>query len=590
MGLMTLEVLLGAEHLDEGDLWLMKAALRSAWCWPTGGPSAERALRYRPTGPPPVQVGETCLLSVNNGGAALWQLAREASAPPSGAVSFVGSAAETAELAWLLAARDLPKLRTFRPMEAAHDWHAVQIAEAGGGGCKFLNGRSFGLALFLASASRLLERPLPTDLVALGEIDVSGAVRPVDGLPLKLDVIERWAAGVTRVLVAPGQKDEAQTILERFGSSISVRSVRRLVDAAHAAFPDLDQETFANWENEASARGTLESLFRQVLHNNSLLLGWASIANTAASLKEYFTDDADARERARFVEAVARRHEGGDDVVLEWPSDEWLSARPRPIRLEIAAHVLQSATDGFDPDLETRIEQAMSLVAVDRSELHAADLTLLGAIGRALAAVGEFERALAVLRKAVDGWLEILDPSGSSHALSELLRVLGVLNRADELDAVQQNQLAQFEAEPTVDLHSRAFMALALGRSLVLCGKPDRGLEQLEGSVIRWDLAFSHVVRSRDRWRARALAELGRTDEATAVRRQLATQIDGTTAADEFHLLARLDAALEDPKADPVFILEDLSRHREGPDVKRIIRDALVDRATAQRVADRWRY
>jgi hypothetical protein len=585
-----LERLLKHGCSNEGESWILDAVLASPWCWPVDPELSLLALQRRPAGPDPVMVGETCVVSVHGSGAVLWRLVPAVSGHPVDAATLVGSAAETADLAWLLAARDLPKLGTFRPLETRRTWHARALAKHGDqGGSRFLDGRSFGLALFLASASALLERALPGDLIALGELSLAGEVRPVGGLSLKLEALAAWVAGVTRVIVAPEQESEARSKLDALGSGISVLGVKYLSDAAKIAFQGLDDETFDGWQDEASASETLESLFRQVLDRRSMVLGWRSIASTAASLQRRFAHDGEALERARFVESIARRHEGMGFAPLPWPSDGWLLTCPRPIRLRVVAHVLQSATDGFEPELVSWADRALALVEPDPMERHAGDLDLLGAVGRALAAAGEHGRAVEVLRQAVDGWMSIQRPEASSFALSELLRVLGVLRRSDEIDAALSTWVSRFEVDPSADVQSRAFVAFAAGRALILCDRWAEGLERITDGRARWDLAPPHLVRSRLRWQARALAAMHRHEEAAA-KRALLTPGPPAASEDEYPLLARLDVALEDPMCDPRPLLQELIVHPQGREVARIVGEAPLDRSAAHLVADRWRY
>lgn len=58
------------------------------------------------------------------------------------------------------------------------------------------------LALALSFTSSLTERPLPPDLVAVGEVGLAGDVRPVQGLQRRLAEAARF--GYTRAIVPPG--------------------------------------------------------------------------------------------------------------------------------------------------------------------------------------------------------------------------------------------------------------------------------------------------------------------------------------------------------------------------------------------------
>jgi DNA repair protein RadA/Sms len=87
------------------------------------------------------------------------------------------------------------------------------------------------LGLTLAMASSLRERPLPVDLLALGEVGLTGELRPVTQLEARLE--EARAHGFTRAVV--GLHDSGKMPKVRGMQVVAVQSVRDAVNAAFEA-------------------------------------------------------------------------------------------------------------------------------------------------------------------------------------------------------------------------------------------------------------------------------------------------------------------------------------------------------------------
>lgn len=87
------------------------------------------------------------------------------------------------------------------------------------------------LGLTLAMASSLRERPLPVDLIALGEVGLTGELRPVTQLEARLE--EARAHGFTKAIV--GVHDTGKLPRVKGMNVIAVQSVRDAVNAAFEA-------------------------------------------------------------------------------------------------------------------------------------------------------------------------------------------------------------------------------------------------------------------------------------------------------------------------------------------------------------------
>lgn len=203
----------------------------------------------------------------------------------------------------------------------------------------------------------------------------------------------------------------------------------------------------------------------------------------------------------------------------------------------LASHVVQSASDG---DMTAIPAYAARAAALDGVDTRLEGLKLQGAVGRARAAIGDFEGASALLRATLSRWLE-RDPAQASYALCELLRVEGVLGRGGSVAALRDREVrAQLSA---ADSTTRAYVSLALGRALAQTGDPRGGLELLEGELFDGDVP-QHVKDAALRWRAVAARALGDVQRA----REAVERLELGDESDQ-RWLARLDAVVADAGA-----------------------------------------
>lgn len=608
---------LGQPRLAPPERDALACALTSSWCWPAD-PGLAAAARQHGFAPPERPLaGQSLLLSWRPGGQiSLWRLAASEAAEGAGGAQchsavLVDDAARTLELAEKLAARDLPLAPVLpdRPLLSSlaepADWRVQFLARHpwGGPGVEHVLDRSsFGLAMLLAAASRLLDTPLPGDLCALASLRPDGSLDCVGELEAKLAALVAWAPGIRRVLVQKAQQEEACGTLERLGArDVQVLAVADLRGALPRAFPDLPQTIARHWPDAAATCRAAHQLFQGVVVRRShVLLDHRGVAATAAELlgrlaAEEGSEAAAARGRAAFARDVARRHLG-DEALLSWPEDAWLHSFPRPVRLSILAHVVQSAADSDQGRERDYAERALRWVAPPGEE-HLQDLMLLGAVGRALAAVRDHRTGLAHLERALAGYLAQDALHEATHALSEALRVLGILGVPDAVERSLQRWLPALEREPLCDPVSLAFVRLAAGRALLQVGRPGPALDQLDDQAtgVQWPATPYHVQHSRLRWLARALDRCGRHTEAEQRRSQIPTATD-------FGLLARLDAHLDRIQQPPAAahsdvlpqelanLLDKLAQlEPEGYETRRLLRLAGEGPSTTTTVLERAR-
>lgn len=571
-----------------------RASLRQPWCWPADAAlrAAAMELGVEPTAPQP---GEALLVSVSprHDGASLWRLTPRVPGAPPHDVPFVGEARLSLQRAWGHALRSIEALRTTRPLRADAWCAALIVRDQQRTAERVLDGGSFGVSMCLATASLLMHEPVPASLAASCAVDSSGRASPVEGLATKVALIAREALGVTRLLVHATQVDEARRAAAQHRADLEVVGVHRVAEAVTAAFPDLPARMSAWWPQLDDARAAADELFRCVVEDRATLLDWAPLAAAAERLEQVLRDEPDARRRASYARAIARRH-GNHNEPLAWPDETWLRSLRRPLRQRMVAQLVQSATDAAAPDLGATLDRALHTLPPEGDE-HAEDLAVLGACGRALAGLERYDDALRALQRAVAAWLELGRAPEASHALCELLRVDGILARDDataraRLQARLAATVLQILGDADLPRSSAAFVQAASERALTVASLAADALDFERTAALDpldWDADVPrYLAASRQRWRARALAAVGHTTAAAEARAHVEALCAGADALRDFTLLTRLDAALE--QSAPVAAL--LAELRNSSAVSQLRVEGLPDELVARRYADCCRY
>jgi hypothetical protein len=193
---------------DVEDLaWL----LGTPWTWPE---ASDKQARLRDLGltAPEARPGDVLVATWSPQRTALWWYRAGVVRGP-GDVPFVGDGAHTEALAWGVA----QKVADFLPgpdmtLEAPRGW-LRNVFASGPGGQVGVTGASAGLALVLSGVSRLTQRALPMDFVALAGCDPQGRTAVVGGLTAKIEAIQAGAPRIRRLLIHPAQGEEAQAAL-----------------------------------------------------------------------------------------------------------------------------------------------------------------------------------------------------------------------------------------------------------------------------------------------------------------------------------------------------------------------------------------
>jgi hypothetical protein len=337
----------------------------------------------------------------------------------------------------------------------------------------------------------------------------------------------------------------AERLRDRLGASQAaiIRGVSTLADAMEVLFhlgPSARAGTLVPPLRRSAARASLfeAALQARIAYPWQLVRDLAiGLARHAAAETETDTEDtANARERARFelelVRDIASRHLGLA-APIPWPEEDLLTTYDRSRRLSIVAHVVQSAADGRLDLVPEYASRARQLISDEEATREPEALVVLGALGRALAATGQYEDARRVLSDAVRGWLAT-SPSDGSYALCELLRLEGIRGAKDEIYRLRDRELRLVLAAQT-DASSKPYLTLALGRALAQCGCEAEALPVLESAELGVYAPY-HVRTAAQRWRAVAARAVG----AEHALRDALDTLDALGPSDQREL-ARLD-------------------------------------------------
>lgn len=485
------------------------------------------------------QSGSVLLVGEHRGAGCLFWVDPDVAADE--VIPFRGEARQQLDLVRRLVPRALPALVAPDALDSPTVGARRAVLEASDPGA--LDGSSFGLSLGLATASSLLEAPVPAAVIAMARLSTDGRCERVGRMYEKLEVVHRWALGVGRVLVAPAQEEEARSAVLQLGAELIIQPVADLSAALRDVFGDVEAALRERWAREPEsadrAARALLSLARDGCHH---LLDWSAVAHTARGLAHQL-EDGEPRWMAQLAEHIANRHRDAPT-----PLDlqqEWLRAQPRPFRLKLWAHVVQSAADGME-DWRGLLDLARGELAAPGDE-HTEDLALAAALGRAHASWYEYDLAVPLLERAADGWIALEAAHEMSYAVSELLRIAGASGNTSLRASTVERYVGALESAPQTSAAGRGFVRVALGRSAVQLGDRAEGFALLAALTLPESLP-AHLHAARLRW----LALASESDEqAAALRGELGSYRDGDgrLALELSHLdhaidVGEIDAAL----------------------------------------------
>jgi hypothetical protein len=429
------------------------------------------------------------------------------------------------------------------------------------------------LAAAISTICAALSLQLPCDVVAAARLDILGGVRP---LPIKastvVEALVPWpnasvlAADSVRYGGGQGASSHADNLRSamREANADRILGIESLSEALDLLVGLRERAVRGTLIGDPGARSRAErALFDAVLGRCRTVLDWSIIAAAAIGLLRGLEVGGDEEERERawqleFVRDVARRHDGLT-APIAWPEPEFLERYDEAERMAIIAHVVQSVADGEFAAVPEYLANAKALVDGASS---AGAIKILGACGRASAAVGLFADARELLTAALRGWMR-QDPAEGSYALCELLRVVAILG-----DAAAVKKLVENETPIVFGAcggEGRSFIALATGRALAQVGEARIALDWLERPEVA-EHARLHVQTGAARWDARAARSLGdqrRVERSRGALRALA----GGASAQRF--LADADDAVACGVSCAAVLEELLSLPVEGQEARR---------------------
>ena len=98
------------------------------------------------------------------------------------------------------------------------------------------DGQSAGVAMFIALASLLADRPVRSDVAMTGEISLRGLVLPVGGIKEK--VVAAASAGIRTVLLPLRNKKDLEDVPASARDALSFRFIERVDEAMTAALAE----------------------------------------------------------------------------------------------------------------------------------------------------------------------------------------------------------------------------------------------------------------------------------------------------------------------------------------------------------------
>lgn len=516
------------------------AALRFApWCWPEEGtPEFGRATKIAGHPPDPCP-GRVPLLAVERDQSSAYllglDLAQENSSAPD-LVAFDPTALET----WDNASRVLPKavpmlwssvreqVRSLRPtaqllhVEALRG--AARLPHA-------LGGPSFGLSFLLGLTSHLFGVPVPQDIAASACLRRDGSLAAVGALRTKLELIERAAPRLRRILVAEEQDDVPGN------GRLRIERVRNASEALERVFGDRLAEPISRAAGNAEQRAELaDSFFRLVLSGGHITPQWRPVRRAAELLLGSWSGgDEDARWKVRFACAVAQRHEEnrGDMPPV---TRKRLRAFPRGVRARLLANVIQHTLDTGAPSVAEIEKLAHEFLPAKIALAWPQQLRAFGAWARLLAVTGRPREALKLQEELTERFTLELENETVTHQLSERFRLAGALgDRAAWQRALADHDRA--ESRGYLDPDARDFVRLWRATAELRLGGRQSGIallrELAEGSArddLRWS-ALRHLQAAGDNPELKTLRQKAQGGDRTAQVYAALIDLDAAVAA-----------------------------------------------------------
>jgi hypothetical protein len=544
------------------------------WCWPSEQDSEPwaRACELVPGGPPAMAPGTVPLVTVDRSlSSASLLVLRLGDGRDHSTLQLEAEAVTAWDEAAIALPRSLPIL--WSPVKLARD-AARTVLNLATVPCGYgpvrrpseLRGRSFGLSFVLCMASKVLDVPVPEDVIASAIVDANGKVGRVEGLECKILAVERDAPRIRRFLVADDQLDEAKAAATSLVIVPVASAAQAVEEVLGKALRDFVREAGGDSRSREELVG---SFFRLAIMGRGAAIDWNPVERGAGvALDSWKQLDPNQRWRLQFAQAVAARHENNRGEIPV-PDDARLAALPATIRLSVVVNLIQHCADTGKP----RVEFAQRLVdrfLVPVEDALTPQMKLWGARARLMAVTGQPEDALRIQEQLARAWLERLEYEEISYQLSEWYRLAGALN---DRDAFQRGRELHDRVWPLggLDLTGSRYVDLAASGArvrleLIAASEPRETLQSLSRDLrVPVQMRWSAV-----RWLACLLAETGEVAERDVILQPLvgaaATEKAPQRTARTRLALVRLDSALRQRRqADIQEALSALQELDPGP-------------------------
>src|SRR5262249_29901555 len=125
-----------------------------------------------------------------------------------------------------------------------------------------------------------------------------------------------------------------------------------------------------------------------------------------------------------FATAVAARHDRNAGTLSE-PPEAWLSEQPLPVRVQIAANLVQQAADAARPTPDVASMWTRRFANCEPKEAFSSQLGLLGAEARLWSVSGRPREALRRQEEIARAYWDAFDANPISYPLTEWYRLSG---------------------------------------------------------------------------------------------------------------------------------------------------------------------
>lgn len=343
-------------------------------------------------------------------------------APVGNTMELINTAADAWDTAAHAAAAALPEVMAERIDNLYACPVAAPVVHGLPDGVRDLDGSSYGLALAVCAASRMLDQRVGAHVAFLATVDRIGGLGVVEGLETKLDAITREAPSVTTVWVAPAQLDEAIRLSR---NKHSVKTAGLLVDVLRQVL-DVQRALDAVWSSPELRMAVVDPLFARSLAGTDATIAQREQADFAGRLLEAGVDDPLARFKLTAARAFFKRHVD-HSVALASADLSLLDALGVPQRLATLANLVQHHCDTGTPDIDAVRVHSDPLLSVGVRDRFSEHWRLVGPWSEHLFYRAEFAAALEHVRDGLSYYAEPANRAEASHVVRRAIWFAGAL-------------------------------------------------------------------------------------------------------------------------------------------------------------------